>query len=81
MLIYNEMSYQKEYEYKGVVSIYEIVRDGVFLSYPGSKYKMIRTFITSAEFFEQQKTFVNKGINILNPHLLSEGISPISLVA
>lgn len=81
MLIYNEMSYQKEYEYQGVVSIYEIVRDGVFLSYPGSKYKMIRTFITSAEFFEQQKAFVNKGINILNPHLLSEGISPISLVA
>lgn len=80
MLISNNLSWVKRYEYDGIFSYYDIVRDGMYCCTNEKGMWLRKTFISRDMFFPSQVKFYNDNLPELNQYLKEQGIPPINVI-
>ena len=80
MLIYNNMSCVKKYDFDGFPYYYDIVRDGIYCCSNEKDIWLRKTFISRDMLYESQVEFYNENLPKLNKHLIRRGIPPISKI-
>ena len=78
MLIFNNMSYVKEYKHEGYFEYYDIVRDGIYCCINEKGIWLRKTFVSRDMLFPSQVKFYNENVPELNKHLILRGIPPIN---